>query len=190
MRTVPFVVLTMISLTMISLAALANAQVPTSGNVFLGYSYYNTNLIGAGRANLNGWQGSLEGKVFPAVGIVADFSGHYGSQNFVNPGATCAVAVVCPTTMNPHVYEALFGPRFSASLGKFRPFAEFEFGVAHASTGISGSDSGFATAVGGGFDYRILRPVAWRFQGDYVSTHLFSAYENNVRLSTGIVVRF
>jgi hypothetical protein len=175
---------------MISLAALASTQVPTSGNVFFGYSYYNTNLIGAGRANLNGWEGSLEGKVFPGVGIVADFSGDYGSQNFVNPGATCALGAVCPNTINPHVHQALFGPRFSASFGRVRPFAEFEFGVAHVSTGIPGSDSGFATAVGGGLDYRIIRPVAWRLQGDYVSTHLFSAYENNVRLSTGIVARF
>ena len=45
-------------------------------------------------------------------------------------------------------------------------------------------------ALGGGVDYRILRPVAWRFQGDYVSTHFFSAQQNNVRLSTGIVFRF
>ena len=185
MRTVPVVVWTMRSF-----AALASAQVPTAGNVFFCYSYYNTNLIGAGRATLNGWEGSLEGKVFPGVGIVAGFSGHYGSQNFVNSGATCALGVVCPTTINPHVFEALFGPRFSASFGKFRPFVEFAFGVAHASTGLPESDSSFATSVGGGLDYRIIRPVAWRFQGDYVSTHLFSAYENNVRLSTGIVVRF
>ncbi len=29
--------------------------------------------------NLNGWNGSLEGKIFPFVGLVADLSGYYGS---------------------------------------------------------------------------------------------------------------
>jgi hypothetical protein len=48
-------------------AGLANAQIPTGGNVFLGYSYYNTNLSSVDRANLNGWEGSLEGKLLPWV---------------------------------------------------------------------------------------------------------------------------
>ena len=52
------------------------------------------------------------------------------------------------------------------------------------------SDTSFAAASGGGLDYRIIRPIAWRFQGDYVSTHFFSTYQTNVRLSTGIVLRF
>ena len=171
-------------------ATLASAQVPASGNVFFGYSYYNTNLSNISRSNLNGWEGSLEGKILPAVGIVADLSGHYGSQNSVNPANTCAIGVICsPLNVSTHIYEAMFGPRFSASLGKVRPFAEFEVGVGHINNGLT-SDTAFATAVGGGLDYRIIRPIAWRFQGDYVSTHFFSTYQSNIRLSTGIVVRF
>jgi hypothetical protein len=172
------------------LAAPSPAQVPTSGNVFLGYSYDNTNFSNIGRANLNGFEASLEGKIFPAVGIVADFTTNFGSQVFNSGAGTCAIGATCTGKENLHVYQALFGPRFSASLGKFRPFAEFEFGVAHVTTGAPFSDSSFATAVGGGLDYRIVRPVAWRFQGDYVSTHLFGQYQNGVRLSTGIVIRF
>ena len=53
-----------------------------------------------------------------------------------------------------------------------------------------GSDTSFATALGGGIDYKIIRPVAWRFQGDYVQTRFFGATQNNVRISTGIVFRF
>ncbi len=49
-----------------------------------------------------------------------------------------------------------------------------------------GSDTSFATALGGGLDYKIIRPVAWRFQGDYVQTRFFGTTQNNVRLSTGI----
>jgi hypothetical protein len=172
-------------------ASFAAAQVPTSGNVFFGYSYYNTNLSNLGRSGLNGWEGSLEGRVFPGVGIVADLSGHYGSIKFVNPASTCAVGVVCPPLDgSTHVYDALFGPRFSASFGKFRPFAEFKFGVSHVTTNAGGSGTCFADAFGGGLDYRIIRPIAWRFQGGYVQTRFFGANQNNLQISTGIVLRF
>ncbi|MGP0018398.1 MAG: outer membrane beta-barrel protein [Candidatus Sulfotelmatobacter sp.] len=171
------------------LAAPALAQVPTS-NVFFGYSYYNTNFSNMGRANLNGWEGSLERKIFPGVGIVADFSGQYGSQKFTPPSNPCPSGGPCPSGYNIHAFEGMFGPRFSAPLGKFRPFAEFEFGFGHASINGIISDTSFAAASGGGLDYRIIRPIALRFQGDYVSTHLFNAYQSSLRLSTGLVVRF
>jgi opacity protein-like surface antigen len=93
------------------------------------------------------------------------------------------------TTFTEHNF--LFGPRVSMSVGKFRPFAEALFGGAHvsANNGVS-SDTSFATALGGGLDYKIIRPLAWRFQGDYVQTRFFSTTQNNVRISTGIVLRF
>ena len=174
------------------LPGLALAQVPTSGNVFFGYSYYNTDLSSIDRANTNGWQASLEGKVAPFLGIVADFDGHYGSQNFA--GAVCPVGQLpcLPLAYSANVAEhnVLFGPRFSASVGKFRPFAEFEFGVGHVNANAAGSDTSFATAFGGGLDYRLIRIIAWRFQGDYVQTRFFGSTQNNVRVSTGIVLRF
>jgi hypothetical protein len=174
-------------------SAAAGAQVPTSGNVFFGYSYYNTNLSSIDRANTNGWESSLEGKVVPFLGFVADFDSHYGSQNFP---AICAVPSgggPCSSSFNASVTEQnfLFGPRVSFSVGRFRPFAEALFGAGHVnvSNGL-GSDTSFATALGGGIDYKIIRPVAWRFQGDYVQTRFFGATQNNVRISTGIVFRF
>lgn len=172
-------------------AGLASAQIPTSGNVFFGYSYYSTDLSNLDRANTNGWEASVEGKVIPFLGFVADFDSHYGSQNFpvcqqVPPGPFCTGASADVTEHN-----FLFGPRVSFSVGKFRPFAEALFGAAHVdvNNGV-GSDTSFATAVGGGLDYKIIRPVAWRFQGDYVQTRFFGATQNNVRISTGIVLRF
>ncbi|HET6181120.1 MAG TPA: outer membrane beta-barrel protein [Candidatus Sulfotelmatobacter sp.] len=175
------------ALALLTLSALAAAQVPTSGNVFFGYSYYNTDLSSFDRSNTHGWEGSLEGRVFPHVGIVVDLGGHYGSQNF---------PVICtgpgPCTFNANVSEhnVLFGPRVSASIGRFRPFAEAMFGVGHVNANAAGSDTSFATALGGGIDYRIIRPIAWRFQGDYVRTHFFGTAQNNLQLSTGIVLRF
>jgi len=176
--------------TILLFAGLAAAQIPTGGNIYFGYTYYNTNLS-VSRGNLNGWEGSLEGKLFPLLGIVADITGHYGSQQFPNPGATCVIGGVCPPlSANAHIYQAMFGPRLSVPVGKFRPFGEFEVGVGHVNTNGFGSDTSFATAVGGGLDYTIVRPIAWRFQGDYVRTKFFSRTDNNLRLSTGIVFRF
>jgi opacity protein-like surface antigen len=178
-----------IAFALLLFAGLASAQIPTSGNVFFGYSYYHTDLSSIDSANTNGWEASFEGKVIPFLGIVADFDGHYGSQNF---------PVLCPAgfgacTINASVTEHnfLFGPRVSMSIGKFRPYVEALFGGAHVNVNNGvGSDTSFATALGGGLDYKIIKPIAWRFQGDYVQTRFFGTTQNNVRISTGIVLRF
>ena len=184
-------------------ASLATAQAPSKGNVFVGYSYYNADWFSAGRANLNGWTGSLEGKVLPHLGIVADFSQTFGTQTieFDCPG------IGCPLTerVSAREYNLLFGPRISFSSRKLRPFVEGLFGVAHLNGNgqgvrpLSGSTLSFAMAFGGGVDYRIIRPIALRFEGDYIETRFFNTNssaqfvrqtQNNARLSAGIVFRF
>ncbi|MFZ0773811.1 MAG: hypothetical protein WCA49_24890 [Candidatus Sulfotelmatobacter sp.] len=179
--------------------AVASAQVPSSGNVFLGYSFENAgsssfDFSNLGRPTLNGWEASLEGKVFPWVGMVVDFSEHYASQSyqFTQNGITTTVS-------NGEEFAVLFGPRVSVSVRRFRPFAEALFGAAHTKASQASSlpdnfvqpiDTSFATALGGGLDYKIIRPIAWHFQGDYVQTRFFGTTQNNIRLSTGIVLRF
>lgn len=179
----------LISITLAMFAGLAAAQIPTAGNVFVGYSYYNTNLSYS-RGGLNGFEGTVEGKIIPWVGIVADFSANYGTQKFavacpVQFGGGCP-----PSSPNVHIDNFLLGPRVSISIGKFRPFAEGLVGAAHVSTNGYGSDNSVSSGVGGGLDYHLLPLVAWRFQGDYLHSHLFNIAQNNVRVSTGIVVRF
>ena len=183
-----------ISFIVILFAAIASAQVPTSGNIFVGYSFYSASpstldLGDVGRANLNGWNASLEGKVLPWVGIVADFSGHYGSQSYLAPnGAGGAMTV----NVTGHETDVMFGPRLSFPAGKFRPFGEAMFGIGHINDGqgISTSDTSLVTAVGGGLDYKVIRILALRAEADYVQTRFFSATQDNFRLSTGIVFRF
>jgi opacity protein-like surface antigen len=170
------------------LTGMASAQIPTSGNVYVGYSYYNADLSLVGRSSFNGWTGSVEGKVLPFIGIVADISQLYGSENIQL--LACPAPLCSTTNVSVHEQNFLFGPRVSASVGKIRPFAEVLFGGAHISANIGGSDTSFATAVGGGIDYKIIRPVAWRFEGDYVQTRFSGTKQNNVRISTGIVLRF
>jgi len=179
--------LTAIGFAVLVIASVASAQVPTSGNVFFGYSYYSADLSSLGRSNLNGWTGSLEGKLVPWVGLVADFSETYGNETLpvLCPGPPCPNA-----SISAHEYNMLFGPRVSVSVGKLRPFAEALFGAGHVATNGAGSDTSFSTALGGGLDYRLFRPIAVRFEGDYLQTRFFGTTQNNVRVSTGIVFRF
>jgi len=179
-----------LSLVVLFLGSLAIAQIPASGNIFAGYSYYNTNLNGINRQSINGWEGSLEGKFFPIpfLGVVADFSANYGNLDFP---ILCPAGVPCgPVSVNSHVDNFLIGPRVSVSVGKFRPFAEALVGFGHINTNGFGSDTSVASGIGGGIDYKLIRLVALRFQGDYIHTHLFSLAQNNLRLSTGIVIHF
>jgi hypothetical protein len=169
-------------------SGLAAAQIPTSGNVFFGYTYYSTDISPIDRANTNGWEASVEGKVLPWVGIVGDFSNHYGSENF--PVLCVPGGGLCGANFDISEHNYLFGPRVSFSAGKIRPFVEGLIGIGHVNLKDADSDTSFASALGGGIDYRVIPHVAWRLQGDYVTTRFFSATQNNLRLSTGIVVRF
>jgi opacity protein-like surface antigen len=174
------------ALSLFFFATLASAQIP-SANVFFGYSYMNTDLSSGNSVNTNGWEASIEGKIIPFLGFVADFDAHYGSQNF---STSCNLPCL-PLNVGFVERNFLFGPRVSVSLGKIRPFGEVLIGAAHVNVnqGI-GSDNSFATAVGGGLDYKLIPHIAWRLQGDYVRSTLFSTTQNNVRISTGIVARF
>lgn len=175
--------LTKIALILLLLPTAALAQIPTRGNVFFGYSYGSADFSSNGRTNLNGWNGSLEGKVLPWVGFVADFSGLYGSQDIAGP------AFKVDTSMN----SVVLGPRVSVSVGKFTPFAEALFGASHihdSAAGFSQSDTSFADAFGGGIDYRLIHGIGLRVQGDMLQTRFFSGTQNNFRLSTGIVLHF
>jgi opacity protein-like surface antigen len=169
-------------------AGMANAQ--ASGNVFFGYSFENASssaLDGLTRPNYHGWEGSLEGKLAPFIGLVTDISGHYGTQTFVLATPDGPV----PTSVTGHQYEVLFGPRVSVPVGKITPFGEFFVGVAHVSSnGFSPTNTSWASALGGGLDYRLVPLVAVRVEGDYIRTNFFSTSQNDIRISTGIVIRF
>lgn len=174
-------------------SGLAVAQIPTSGNIFVGYSYENTSWkgidSGLGRPNLNGWEASLEGKVFPHLGIVTDFSGHYGSESISFPGPSGIQRV----SVTGHEWELLFGPRLSVPVGKFTPFAEGLFGLAHIHNGgdlPSSANTSFATGFGGGLDYKLIKFFALRLEVDYIKTRFYDTTQNNLRLSPGLVFRF
>jgi len=163
------------------------AQVP-KGNVFFGYSYDRTPVVANDTINTNGWDASLEGKLIPFLGLVADVDGHYGSGTFVtgcSPVCTFAQADVAE-------HNVLFGPRVSFQTSRLRPFAEFLVGAGHISrsNGISDSNTSFANAVGGGLDYRVAGPVSIRGQLDWIETRFYGNTQNGVRFSTGVSIHF
>jgi opacity protein-like surface antigen len=182
-----------VAVAMLGFAGWAGAQIPTSGNIYLGYSFENTDWSGLnsslGRPNLHGWEGSLEGKLFPHIGIVTDFSQHFGSESFTSNSPAGPQSV----NVTGHGFEILFGPRLSIPIGNFTPFAEALFGVGHITNGgtlPSNSNTSFATSLGGGVDFKIVRPIAWRVGGDYLQTRFYNTTQNALRLSTGVVFRF
>ena len=166
-------------------AGAAFAQIPTSGNIFIGYSYSRENAVPGGlpTVNINGWEGSLEGKFLPWIGLVADFGAGYGSSTEFVP------ATGGPSRIDVRRYTYLFGPRVSVAVGKFTPFAHALFGAAHVNDGGI-TDTSFASAVGGGLDYRLIHGIAWRVQGDEVHTRFFGGGQDHFRFSTGIDFRF
>ena len=134
--------ITAIIFTLFVLVTAGYAQIP-SGNAYIGYSYMSADLLSSDRTNMNGWNGSLEGKVLPFIGIVADFSGNYGTAG-IPPNSLCngIVSGSCSgLSANTNIYSYLFGPRVSVTVGKVRPFADALFGAGH----ITESASGFPT---------------------------------------------
>jgi len=187
--------ITVVCLLVCFLTTLSYAQLP-GGNAFIGYSYLNADLVSGSRTSLNGWNGSVEGKVLPFIGLVGDFSGHYGSPSVVS-GGFCPVPVgslpggcVATTNSTTSEYNFLFGPRASFPIGKFRPFVHALLGAGHLSESASISSTSFADALGGGIDYHLIPLISWRIQADALQTRFFSSTQNNVRVSTGIVVHF
>lgn len=157
------------------LAVLVFAPFPASGQdnaeVFGGYSYMRFNTSPG--ANLNGWEISGQYKFTDWFGGVADFDGHYGSVGGVRSS----------------VYTYLFGAQVSVP-SRVSPFARALFGGAHFGAQGLGRSS-LSVAIGTGIDVELTNKVYWRLiQADYLVTDFTKTIENNLRVSTGIVLRF
>jgi Outer membrane protein beta-barrel domain len=154
----------------------AMAQEVPKAEVFGGYSW-------AG-GNFHGWNASVTGNVTKRFGIVADFSGHYGSE------------IDGALLVKEDAHSFLFGPRFTFRRKRVSPFVYALFGVTrfHASATVSGQrfsdvDTGFSSAVGGGMDIKLNDRVAIRaFQLDYFRPNFFGEAHNRGRLAFGVVL--
>jgi hypothetical protein len=182
--------------------ALARAQAQDKVELFGGFSYVRGDVVSVSTGpipvpacppectpptmtqhpNLFGWEFSGAYKFFPFLSANLDFGEQYGKLN----GG------------NVRLKTYLFGPQLALP-GPVSPFVHAEFGFAHQSIGsytntafISpGSDTSFATALGGGLDIAAVPFFAIRLiQIDYLRTSLYHQTQNQPRISAGIVFRF
>ncbi len=175
-----------------SLPVLAQEGLPKV-EIFGGYQYVHlgsssSGIFTAGQG-FNGWTASGSYRLHRYLGVEGDVGGGYAS---VNGLAT-------------HIYTYTAGPGISASVGPLQPFAHVLAGGAHFSAGESGASvgfNGFAVMAGGGIDYKAAPLISIRvIQLDWLYYHfgnptLFGTTypsanaSNNVRIATGIVLRF
>jgi Outer membrane protein beta-barrel domain len=158
-----------------SLAAVAQENAPKA-ELFGGYQYTRFD----GGLNANGWDTTVTTNLNRWVGVAGDFSGAYKTQSGVS--------------FNNYTYT--FGPVVSLRRNeRLTPFAHFLAGGFHSSTalsGVSAPDNGFAMMFGGGVDVTATRHLGLRaFQFDWLSLHSSGSTDNNnMRISTGLLVRF
>ena len=134
--------------------------------------------------NFHGWNASLTGNVTKRLGIMADFSGQYGSE------------LAGPILVNQNAHSFLIGPRFAFRGKRLTPFVYAMIGATRfqESATISGqrlshSDTGFSSALGGGLDIKVNDHIAVRtFQIDYFRPNFFGEAHNRGRLAFGVVI--
>lgn len=160
------------------LSMTAHGQYVPDWEIFGGYSYLRANVNGSGSSfNLNGGEGALG----------ENMNDWFGARFEVKAfdGTTAGTRVTAQTIT--------FGPVFSyRKWERLTPYAEVEFGDVHASAGylgISSSANKFALTGGGGVEYNVNERVAVRVQGDYLMTRFLNLRQDNLQVSTGVVIR-
>jgi len=152
------------------------AQDVPKAEVFGGYSWSG--------GNFHGWNASLTGNINKRLGIVADFSGHYGSE----------LGLV---RVDQHAHSFLFGPRLSFRGKRLTPFVYGLFGATRFAESavingqhVSAVSNGFSLAVGGGLDVTVNDRMSIRaFQLDYFRPIVNGEPNNRGRLAFGVVLR-
>jgi len=145
-----------------------SAQAQNKVELFGAFSYMRFHS-----SDLNGWEFSAQYKFGNWLGGGADIDGHYGLLNGIDAST----------------YKYLFGPQISLP-SRVSPFGHLLFGGAHISTAGS-RDSSFSKTFGGGIDARLANGTHWRMiQADYLTTHFRGSSQNNLRFSSGILIRF
>jgi opacity protein-like surface antigen len=170
--------------------------------------------LGTG-SNFNGWNAEAQYNFDRWIGIVADFGGQYGTPFTASSKGVSGLPTMSQYSflagpvisyrtkarVTPYVH-ALFGwDRASLSASAIT-------GTTSPVTSFASTYTDFAIVLGGGVDYKLSRHFALRVgQLDYFHTSLdlnslygsafgpgrfqgLATHENNLRFSTGIVLRF
>jgi hypothetical protein len=131
-------------------SVMANAQDVRPIEIFGGYSYAYFNGVNPGDnydIDMNGWIASLTINKNSWVGFVANFGGIYKT--------------VPETAQKFKIHNMLFGPKFTARMGKVSPFAQILLGTANLNVIDLRSEQedycsrDFSMSLGGGMDLKL-----------------------------------
>lgn len=155
-----------VSLLTLALPLMAQEESPKM-ELFGGYQFTHLNPS----LNTNGWNVAVNGNFNRWFGLTGDFSGSYKNGG--------------------HMYTYMFGPTFSARTKRVTPFVHALFGGANIGEG-GDSAGAFSMALGGGLDVNAGSHVSLRaVQADWLMLHSGGdTLSKNVRVSTGLVIRF
>jgi hypothetical protein len=157
--------------------------------VFGGYQYLNIGLYSTQPFNagaFNGWNAAATANLSKYFGVEGDFGGAY---NYLTSSRASL-----------KIYTYSGGPVVYMNKGRIKPFVHALVGGIHLSAPIS--QNGYTVMAGGGVDAKVNRAIAIRLvQADWLyynfsntTVHgaeiLGFSHSNNVRISTGVVLRF
>jgi hypothetical protein len=182
---------------------------------FAGYSAHgeaNGRGISFGKASINadynangGFEVSLIRNFSKHIGLKGDFSAHFDSSSgsgLVNSCTPTCTSATQDFRLKTRVYNFLAGPEFKArNSTRFTPFAHVLAGAAYTKATFSTPgpalnlflkrwDTGFAMALGGGFDIRATKRVSFRGSMDYNPVWINDSIDSRrdlIRLSLGIL---
>ncbi|MBX7170796.1 MAG: hypothetical protein K1X72_07550 [Pyrinomonadaceae bacterium] len=161
------------------------------------------------RRSFNGFEAAGVYNFSRYVGAKADFSGTYRRQSVNSTFNTGTGTATFNSESNRSAYNVLGGVQIkdNSSDARIKPFAHGLVGVGHQrinlrnttcsgavtvcpSSFVSGSDTGFSGAFGGGLDVKVSDKVDIRaVQVDYNPVWLSGARQDNVRFGIGLVIK-
>jgi outer membrane immunogenic protein len=174
------------------LVSAPEAVAQSAGSLEIGanYIYTGTNAPpgGCGCFSLNGGAGWVGYNFKGNLALIGEVSGSDASN-------------IEGTTGSLTLTSFLGGLRYSRHHDRLAPFGQVLLGGAHASgeltpnsSGLAGSDNGFAMTAGGGLDVKLSHHLSLRaVQADYFLTRFNNSLndrQNNFRIGAGIVFRF
>jgi peptidoglycan-associated lipoprotein len=182
----------------------------------LGYSYVRSNAPPGGCTCFNQNGGSAEfawplrGGQFALVGdVTATYAGGIASGTAAGiynvttkkyATSTSIASAGYGLTMSTYTAGLRYVPKFGRSA--LKPFGQVLVGIGHASgtlvngpdTNVGNASAAFASIIGGGVDWRLNGRWSIRLaEADYLLTTFDNGsnnHQNNLRINTGVVVRF
>ena len=204
-------------------ATIASAQAPNQDDypkweVFAGYSalgvstnqkvisFGNGSILTAGDFGSNtGLEASLTRNFTRHIGLKADFSAHFDTENGHGPVSICnptCTTVTQDAQLETRLYNLLAGPEFKArNHTRLTPFAYALGGFAHTTAEfttpgptlnlvVNETRNSFAMALGGGLDLRATKRVSIRTSMDYNPVFLSDSAGGRrdfLRISLGVL---